>query len=211
MNFVYGENDPSFTSTSRMGIINKKSIKLNRWGDKGHVFDADTLEFDLYVFLNSQMYTKEKYIVDDGNEKAFNAVLLAHSEGTEKFYPRKGYVLYLYGEKGCGKTHLLNMVLNHKRKEGNRVELDDAEELYDFDEFIIGYRWNDIAMIDNVDRLDGEGLMILKEVINYTNFDKNDMYHGPIMILTSKKSPEETFTDKELVSIIRQGKVVEIS
>ena len=203
MEFEFGEQDPSYKSVGKIEEINHTSIKCNKFGDVGHVFDIDTLEFAIGVFLNKQMYSSEKFIVTRENKKAVDAVKSAYQRAKEEKYHPKGYILYLFGEKGCGKTHLLNMQLN-MGEDGIQIELDDAEDVHDYSEFLTGFQWNDLAMIDNVDRLDDEGIMILKEIIRYANC------YGQIVILTSEKNPEETFTDKELISIIQQGVVVEI-
>ncbi len=210
MKFVYGDDDPLSAFIGDLEEIKNENIKCNKWIGKGHVFDKDTLEFDLHRFLNERMYTREKFNVTAGNKKAFEETLLAYEKGIARFIPRRGYTLFLYGDSGCGKTYLLNMVINSEKGECIRVQLDDAEDVYDYDDFLRGYSHNDIAMIDNVDRLDSEGVMILKEAVKYTRIDKDEECDGMILILSSKKSPEETFNDKELISFIRKGIVVEI-
>ena len=210
MKFVYGDDDPLSAFVTDLKEIHNENFKCDKWVGKGHVFDKETLEFDLQRFLNEQMYTRDKFNVTEGNKNAFEETLNAYEKGIARFIPRRGNILYLYGDSGCGKTHLLNMVINSERGECIRVQLDDAEDVYDYDDFLSGYSCNDIAMIDNVDRLDSDGVMILNEAVKYTRMDKEEECDGMLLILSSKKSPEETFADKELVSWIRRGVVVEM-
>ncbi len=208
MKFVYGVDDPLSAFATDLKEIHNENFKCDKWVGKGYVFDKETLKFDLYCFLNEQMYTREKFNVTEGNKKALDEVLSAYN----RTMPGRGYILYLHGPHGCGKTHLLNMVLNMQSKEGIRVQFDDAEDIQDYDEYFIGYLNNDIAIIDNVDQLDNEGVMILKEAVKYTQIDEEDGDddEAMIMILASKKSPEATFDDNELISFIRKGIVIEM-
>lgn len=65
--------------------------------------------------------------------------------------------LGLYGERGSGKTHLLNATARHARDKGVRMQVYDAVELVGFDaESFDGYEDCTLLAVDNLDALAGQ-------------------------------------------------------
>ena len=112
------------------------------------------------VSLNPQ-YTFENFIVGSSNRMA-HAVALSIAE-----HPGGGYSpLFLYGESGLGKTHLLQAIGKQLRDSGRQVlyvtsehftnELISAIRTQSTDRFRAKYRTSDVLLIDDVHFIAGK-------------------------------------------------------
>ena len=213
MRFVYGDNDPSYRYIELIDSIKNDACSHSTFEGEGHNLSESSLEFELWLFLNEQMYTEAKFVISENNRTAFDAIRDAERKILD--FEHRGQLLYVYGRKGSGKTHMLNALMNSSRHEGFRVQLDDAIDVGNEEDDVECYSQADMVMIDDINLLSDEAakLEILKEAISLTGIADgfNSTDNNLVLILTSDDSPEETFKDNDLVVLIRKGKVIEIT
>ena len=160
-------------------------------------------DFDQELIINPK-YTFENFVVGSNNEYA-HAASLAVAENPASLYNP----LYLYGESGLGKTHLMHAISNHIFN-----TFKDKKVLYVTSEMftneIIGaikngktkqfrdkYRQVDVLLIDDVQFFQGKET-IQEEVFNTFNslYDNNKQ-----IVISSDRPPKElTGLDERLKS-----------
>lgn len=117
-------------------------------------------------------YTFENFIVDESNKFAY---LMAKDVLEEKRY--RNNILFIYGDTGVGKTHLLNAILDKANKEKSDTkilyisvdkliqELINAIKDEEYNQFINKYESLDILLIDDFQCIAGKE-RIQKEIFN---------------------------------------------
>ncbi|MBP3413528.1 MAG: chromosomal replication initiator protein DnaA [Oscillospiraceae bacterium] len=146
-----------------------------------------------FVEFNSQ-YTFDSFVVGSSNQHAYSAALAVAEERTRAYNP-----LFLYGQSGLGKTHLLYAIANRiqqKHPDYNIVyiradqftnEFIDAVRSGKNFEFRDKYRSADLFLIDDIQFIAGkEGT---QEEFFHTF---NSLYEsGRQIVLTSDRVPSE--------------------
>ena len=160
--------------------------------------------------------TFDAYKVTSGNEEAYHACLKL-AECNKDAYQ----LLYLYGKKGVGKTHLLRAVKNymsmtHPEK---KVKLTDADEFTAEVIWILRdggdsmkieeeYKKYDVFLLDDIQYLSGKESP-MREFSNILNLLKEE---GKMVVLTADCSPAELVGfDNIIVAHLERGYIVGIS
>ena len=146
-----------------------------------------------YVDFNSQ-FTFESFIVGPSNEHAYSAALAVAEERTTAYNP-----LFLYGQSGLGKTHLLYAIANHirhKHPDFNIVyihadqftnEFIDAVRSGKNYEFRDKYHNADLFLIDDIQYISGrEGTQVEFFHVFNALYEK-----GHQIVMTSDRPPSD--------------------
>ena len=195
-------------------IIDKEKNTKQVLTSKVNIHSDDEVSFltSAAMQLNPK-FTFDNFVVGHSNEMAY-AVSKRVSETMSTTYNP----LYLYGQVGLGKTHLLNAIaIDLKEKFPNlKIVLMSAERfmyqfikairLKDTIRFKDQFRSVDVLMIDDIQFIGGKGST--QEEFFYTFNDLIDK--GKQIIITSNKPPIElTDLDEKLKSRLGGGLVVD--
>ncbi|MBO5494912.1 MAG: chromosomal replication initiator protein DnaA [Eubacterium sp.] len=185
--------------------------------------DDDELEPHLVDYKNLQ-FTFENFIVGNSNKFAYAAAKavaadpgarLSHGNNFNNYNP-----LFIYGNSGLGKTHLLNAISNeikekfpdmnivYVRAEEFTNELVLAIQNKTTDEFHNKYRKNiDVLLVDDIQFISGKEATV--EEFFHT-FDTL-IYNGAQIVLSSDRPPKEirSITDR-LRSRFEDGLIADI-
>ena len=146
------------------------------------------------ILMGSEEYTFDRFIVGSSNRFAYNAALAVAEDPGKSYNP-----LFLYGESGLGKTHLLYAIY-HTIKEhhpdyqiiyikGDEFtnELSEAIRLRKTDAFRQKYRDKDLLLVDDIHFIAG------KEQTQEEFFNTfNNLYEaGRQIVLTSDRPPSD--------------------
>jgi chromosomal replication initiator protein len=163
----------------------------------------------------SERYTFEHFVVGKSNELAAAAAIAAAQAPGKLYNP-----LFLYGDTGLGKTHLMQAVAHEllKRDRGTRITFVGTEQFTNelvgsiqgrtTQEFRRRYRETDLLLVDDVQFLKG------KEATQEEFFHTfNAIYEaGRQIILTSDRPPSEIpGLEARLVSRFQWGMVADIT
>ena len=146
------------------------------------------------ILMGSEEYTFDRFIVGSSNRFAYNAALAVAEDPGKSYNP-----LFLYGESGLGKTHLLYSVYhtikaNHPEYQiiyikGDEFtnELSEAIRLRNTDAFRQKYRDKDLLLVDDIHFIAG------KEQTQEEFFNTfNNLYEaGKQIVLTSDRPPSD--------------------
>lgn len=139
-------------------------------------------------------YTFDSFVIGENNQFAHAAAMAAASSPSRTYNP-----LFIYGDVGLGKTHLMQAIGNHVVQKKQRVkvcyitceeftnEYIDALQNNKVSTFRKKYRKIDILLIDDVQFLDGKNR--LQEEFFHT-FNSLFESHKQI-IMTSDRTPSE--------------------
>ena len=146
------------------------------------------------ILMGSEEYTFDRFIVGSSNRFAYNAALAVAEDPGKSYNP-----LFLYGESGLGKTHLVYSIY-HTIKEhhpdyqiiyikGDEFtnELSEAIRLRKTDAFRQKYRDKDLLLVDDIHFIAG------KEQTQEEFFNTfNNLYEaGRQIVLTSDRPPSD--------------------
>ncbi len=146
-----------------------------------------------FVDFNSQ-YTFDSFVVGPSNEHAYSAALAVAEERTRAYNP-----LFLYGQSGLGKTHLLYAIANRlqqKHPDINIVythadqftnEFIDAVRSGKNYEFREKYRNADLLLIDDIQFITGKEGTQIEFFHTFNTLHEN----GRQIVLTSDRPPSE--------------------
>lgn len=204
-------------------IINKddKIIKQNEPEDIIEIIDNDTKEdYNNYSKFNPK-YTFDTYIVGDSNKLAYSASLSVAQKPGKLYNP-----LFLYGNSGLGKTHLMHAIGNYIQKNSNKKVLYITTEQFVNDLILmykkegsednIGYielfrkkyRDVDVLMIDDIQFLGGA----IKSQQEFTN-TFNSLYDNEkqIIICSDRSVDDLKLLEDRLKTRFNWGLKVNIS
>ncbi len=129
--------------------------------DEYATFSAGKQRTD-YIKFNSQ-YTFDSFVVGSSNQHAFSAAVAVAEERTRAYNP-----LFIYGQSGLGKTHLLYAIANHIQQhhpDYNIVYIKGDQFINEFMEALrIGknfefrekYRSADLFLVDDIQFIAGK-------------------------------------------------------
>ncbi len=145
--------------------------------------------------ITSQVYTFENFIVGSSNNMAFSASKrVANTPGLVAFNP-----LFIYGNSGLGKTHLLNAIIQKMRENNSSSNIiyttseDFTNELIicidskNTDAFHNKYRNCDALLVDDIQFIAGKERTEEEFFHTFNTLVKD----GKQIILTSDKKPNE--------------------
>ena len=146
------------------------------------------------VLIGNEEFTFEHFIVGSSNQFAYNAALNVANNPGRSYNP-----LFIYGESGLGKTHLLYAIYHTIRKshpdfniifiKGDEFtnELQEAIRLKSTDAFRQKYRDKDLLLVDDIQFIAG------KESTQEEFFNTfNNLYEsGHQIVLTSDRPPSD--------------------
>jgi chromosomal replication initiator protein DnaA len=158
--------------------------------------------------------TFETFVVGENNEFA-NAAALKVAETPGKAYNP----LFIYGNAGLGKTHLLNAIANYviANYQYMRVLYVTSEDFVNdvvaatryelWEDFMLKYRAADVFLLDDVQFLEGKETSITS-LFNTFNALKN---RGAAIVLSADRPPKELDMDERMRSRFIDGLNVEIT
>ncbi|MEE1038421.1 MAG: chromosomal replication initiator protein DnaA [Eubacterium sp.] len=194
MNLFKGCVDEIFGSSCRISLM-VDSISDIREEKTVEISTTSTIneDFQMETIINPR-YTFENFVVGSNNEYAHAASLAVAENPATAFNP-----LFLYGESGLGKTHLMHSISNYVLNNhiGKKVlyvtsemftnEIISAIRNNKTPQFKDKYRRVDVLLIDDVQFFQGKE-SIQEEVFNTFNslFDNNKQ-----IVLSSDRPPSE--------------------
>ena len=156
--------------------------------------DTEESSINQNILMGSEEYTFDRFIVGSSNRFAYNAALAVADDPGKSYNP-----LFLYGESGLGKTHLLYSIY-HTIKQNHPTyqviyikgdeftnELSEAIRLRNTDAFRQKYRDKDLLLVDDIQFIGG------KERTQEEFFNTfNNLYEaGKQIVLTSDRPPSD--------------------
>ena len=156
--------------------------------------DTEESSINQNILMGSEEYTFDRFIVGSSNRFAYNAALAVADDPGKSYNP-----LFLYGESGLGKTHLLYSIY-HTIKQNHPTyqviyikgdeftnELSEAIRLRNTDAFRQKYRDKDLLLVDDIHFIAG------KEQTQEEFFNTfNNLYEaGKQIVLTSDRPPSD--------------------
>ncbi|ADL36491.1 chromosomal replication initiator protein DnaA2 (plasmid) [Butyrivibrio proteoclasticus B316] len=160
---------------------------------------------DKYSFLN--------FRVSSGNYFAFQAAQLIIDPRKESYNP-----LYIYGDHGSGKTHLLKTIedyINHESDDKRAFyilaekfinDVMDMKTNGNSNKFVDFYRSLDVLLIDDIDCFVGKS-EASSELVNIIDVMLNDEKQ---LVFSSQKEPRKLGIEEALISRIEKGLLARI-
>lgn len=157
-------------------------------------------------------YTFDTFITGESNRLAYAAALEVTEEPGYRYNP-----LFIYGDTGTGKTHLLHAIGHAAKDKGHRVLLASAEQFTNqfiialktnsIDDFHNKFRSADVLLVDDVQFLSGKGQTqeCLLHIFNHL-YDNNCQ-----MVITCDRTPRAIASvTKKLKSRLEWGLITYI-
>lgn len=158
-------------------------------------------------------YTFDSFIVGDSNSFAHSAALAVAESPGLKYNP-----LFIWGDSGLGKTHLLQSIGNYVTQSfpNKKVIYVTAEQFSDaytmsvqektIQDFKDLFRSVDVLLIDDIQFIEGKKGTIEQffHTFNYLS------ERGNQIVIAADRSPEEIALDERLASRLRSGLPVDI-
>jgi chromosomal replication initiator protein len=160
--------------------------------------------------LNSK-YTFDSFVVGECNRLAYAAALEISEDPGNRYNP-----LYIYGDTGTGKTHLLHAIGHTAKAKGFRILLASAEQFTNqfvialknnkIDDFHRKFRSADFLLVDDIQFLSGKAQT--QECLLHIF---NDLYENNCqMVITSDRPPKAiSSVTKKLKSRLEWGLVAD--
>ena len=162
----------------------------------------------------SDAFTFDTFVVGESNKLAYNAARAVAEGATEHYNP-----LFIYGDSGLGKTHLIYAILHRFRERlpmSNIVYIKGDDFINEFislvrqnrgDEFRTKYRDADLLLVDDVQFVAGR-----EQTQNEFFHTFNTLYEsGRQIVLTSDRKPNEmTLLDDRLRTRFEWGLMADI-
>ena len=165
--------------------------------------------------FDSDAFTFETYVVGPQNKLAYAAAKSVAEKPAESYNP-----LFIYGDSGLGKTHLLYAIahlVNRRRPEARIVYIKGDDFINEFIELIRAgrgsefrgkYREADLLLVDDVQFVAGK-----EQVQNEFFHTFNNLYEsGKQIVLTSDRPPSEmTLLDDRLRTRFEWGLLADVT
>jgi chromosomal replication initiator protein len=161
--------------------------------------------------LNSK-YTFDSFVVGDCNRLAYAAALDVSEDPGNRYNP-----LFVYGDTGTGKTHLLHAIGHTVKAKGFRVLLASAEQFTNqfvialknnkIDDFHRKFRSADFLLVDDIQFLSGKAQT--QECLLHIF---NDLYENNCQIVVTSDRPPKAISSvtKKLRSRLEWGLVADL-
>ena len=181
-----------------------EEIELEEEKEKEKELNADNKEVSKEEYVHSNLnskYTFENFVVGNSNKLAYaSALSIAENPGKTMYNP-----LFLYGNSGLGKTHLMHAIGNYISENSNKKVLyitcdqfiddyksimrkgEDGTNLSYLDFFKDKYRNIDVLIIDDIQNLE-TATKTQNEFFNTFNSLHNDSKQ---IIISSDRSPDD--------------------
>ncbi|OGB59958.1 MAG: chromosomal replication initiator protein DnaA [Caldithrix sp. RBG_13_44_9] len=190
----------------------KKPEELHLGDDEPAVEPPDGQSFSPGI---DNRYQFDNFFVKNDNELALRAAqTVAKQPGKTDFNP-----LFIYGDSGCGKTHLLhaignNILLNKKRKKISFLSSENFLNQYinalqnkQVESFNKKFEQTDVLLIDDIQFLANkkksqEGLFYF--------FSEFERQHKQIVITANQPPSQLTELDQRLLSFFQKGLIIDL-
>lgn len=160
----------------------------------------------------NEKYTFQRFVVGDCNRLAAAAALAVADERDESYNP-----LFIYGNSGLGKTHLLQSIAHHAAQRGRRVVCVTAEHFTNefvtaiaqgrSDEFRRKYRSPQLLLIDDVHFLGGKDRTQDEFACTF-----NDLHSNGCRVVLTSDQPARAIAglQRRLSSRLQMGLVTDV-
>ena len=158
--------------------------------------------------------TFDTFVVGESNEFARSAALAVAEQPGTRYNP-----LFIYGNSGLGKTHLLVSIANYTRQNfphlvtcyvsANKFTEDYIQAMqkqHNLDAFNAVYNRADILLIDDVQYLEGKS-ETTNQLFNIFNSMKNN---NKQIVLSADRSPKDLDMEERYTSRFQQGLLADI-
>jgi chromosomal replication initiator protein len=164
------------------------------------------------VFRLNPKYTFDNFVVGESNRLAYAAALEIAEEPGSKYNP-----LFLYGDTGCGKTHLLHAIGQIAKSKGLTILIASAEQFTNqfvialknnkIDDFHRKFRSTDFLLVDDVQFLSGKAQT--QECLFHIF---NDLYENNCQIVVTSDRPPRAISSitKKLRSRLEWGLIADL-
>ena len=164
------------------------------------------------AFRLNPRYTFDNFVVGESNRLAYAAALEVSEEPGNKYNP-----LFLYGDTGCGKTHLLHAIGHVAKSKGLTTLIASAEQFTNqfvialknnkIDDFHRKFRSTDFLLVDDVQFLSGKAQT--QECLFHIF---NDLYDNNCQIVVTGDRPPRAISSitKKLRSRLEWGLIADL-
>jgi chromosomal replication initiator protein len=164
------------------------------------------------AFRLNPKYTFDNFVVGESNRLAYAAALEIAEEPGNKYNP-----LFLYGDTGCGKTHLLHAIGQIAKAKGLTTLIASAEQFTNqfvialknnkIDDFHRKFRSTDFLLVDDVQFLSGKAQT--QECLFHIF---NDLYENNCQIVVTSDRPPRAIPSitKKLRSRLEWGLIADL-
>ena len=164
------------------------------------------------AFRLNPKYTFDNFVVGESNRLAYAAALEISEEPGSKYNP-----LFLYGDTGCGKTHLLHAIGQIAKSKGLTTLIASAEQFTNqfvialknnkIDDFHRKFRSTDFLLVDDVQFLSGKAQT--QECLFHIF---NDLYENNCQIVVTSDRPPRAIPSitKKLRSRLEWGLIADL-
>jgi chromosomal replication initiator protein len=161
--------------------------------------------------LNSR-YTFDNFVVGESNRLAYAAALEISEEPGNKYNP-----LFIYGDTGSGKTHLLHAIGHTAKSKGLTILIASAEQFTNqfvvalknnkIDDFHRKFRTTDFLLVDDIQFLSGKSQT--QECLFHIF---NDLYENNCQIVITSDRPPRAISSitKKLRSRLEWGLIADL-
>ena len=196
---------------SEKEMLDEKEIKNKQENDQSHI-DSDSKVGQLHGFINPD-YIETPYLTGKSNEVAYAFV--------EKLLnKREGAILYIYGETGTGKSHLLNILAYRAIQQGQNVYLSNTNNFIDYAKesyfknkkaFLNLQRKMDFTILDDFQYLNKLELKWIADPL--FEIITQQINQGKTMVMTSDTPPSlaPTYFHERITNRLMSGYVCFIS
>jgi chromosomal replication initiator protein len=164
------------------------------------------------AFRLNAKYTFDSFVVGECNRLAYAAALDISEDPGNRYNP-----LFIYGDTGTGKTHLLHAIGHTAKAKGFRILLASAEQFTNqfvialknnrIDDFHRKFRSADFLLVDDIQFLSGKAQT--QECLLYIF---NDLYENNSQIVVTSDRPPQAISSvtKKLRSRLEWGLVADL-
>ena len=199
------ENETEIKPAIKIKVKEKQENKINKTN-----YDIKIVQINQKQSIINPSYTFETFVVGESNKFAFNvSEKVAQNQGT-LYNP-----LFISGDTGLGKTHLLNAIGNYNIGKKNVVLITCEEFLNDFtdhlrnktiDKFRSKYRNCDYLLIDDIQFLIGKPQTQEEFFHTFNELKENKKQ----IVLTSDQQIKDLGIEERLKSRFQNGVTAQI-